>query len=195
MAGRPLINSILRLARAAVAIAMIGAAMSRSLAGEPEKTPADLELKIKAVLVLKLINYVEWPASAFATNNGTFRIGILGDDPFGKLLDEVMAGESPHGRLIEIQRAATPNALENCQLILITTDDKNRSHENCSYFRGKPVLTVGETDQFARKGGMVGFVREKNNVRFEINLEACQAAGLNVSSRLASIARVVESQK
>jgi hypothetical protein len=130
-----------------------------------------------------------------ATNNGTFRIGILGDDPFGQLLDQVMAGESPHGRAIEIQRASTPNALENCQLVLITTNEKNRAHEDRNYFRGKPVLTVGETDQFARKGGMVGFVREKSNIRFEINLEACQAAGLNVSSRLASIARVVESQK
>ncbi len=57
--------------------------------------------------------------------------------------------------------------------------------------QGAHVLTVGETDRFAQSGGMINFVLEENRVRFEINVEAADRAGLKISSKLLELAHVV----
>ena len=53
-----------------------------------------------------------------------------------------------------------------------------------------PVLTVGEHVQFSRLGGVIAFIRDGNRVRFEINLDAADRAGLQVSSKLLRLAAV-----
>lgn len=54
-----------------------------------------------------------------------------------------------------------------------------------------PVLTVGERDNFAQDGGMIGFCLEQNKIRFEINLDAAERAKLRISSRLLALAKTV----
>lgn len=56
------------------------------------------------------------------------------------------------------------------------------------------VLTVGEADQFAVRGGVITFVKEANRLRFEINVDAAGRAGLRISSRLLQLARVVHDE-
>jgi hypothetical protein len=51
-----------------------------------------------------------------------------------------------------------------------------------------PILTVGETPQFLRDGGMVRFHIENNKVRFQINQKNAETAGLKVSSLLLALA-------
>jgi hypothetical protein len=156
-----------------------------------EKPGADLEYKIKAVMLLKLINYVDWPTNTFENSTTPFRIAILGSDPFGIVLDEVLKGEQSKGRSIEIVRAKNSEGCANCQLVFIPSAEKDRSREPF-----KPgILTVSDMDRFARKGGMIGMVRDDKNVRFEVNLEGCARAGLKINSRLSSFARVVTPDK
>jgi hypothetical protein len=181
--------------RVLFAILLLALAGLLRFAPAAEQPAPNLESKIKAVLMLKLVTHVDWPASAFADANAPFQIGILGDDPFGKLLEEVLAGETSHGRAIQIRRSASAADLAACQLIFVSATEKERAQNDVAAFAKKPVLTVSDIEQFARKGGMVGFIREKNSVRLEINIDACAEAGLTVSARLASIARVVENKK
>ena len=54
-----------------------------------------------------------------------------------------------------------------------------------------PTLTVGEAARFAERGGMIGFAIEERRVRFDVNLKAVRAAGLNPSSQLLKVARKV----
>jgi hypothetical protein len=57
--------------------------------------------------------------------------------------------------------------------------------------RGANVLLVGEFPGFAGAGGAFQFVIEDNRVRFLINTDAAQRAGLRLSSKLLSVATVV----
>ena len=54
------------------------------------------------------------------------------------------------------------------------------------------MLLVGETKGFARRGGAINFYSEASRIRFEVNPGAVESAGLRVSSRLLSVATVVE---
>ena len=58
-------------------------------------------------------------------------------------------------------------------------------------FKGHSVLTVGEQEGFAVRGGIVNLTKEKNKVRFEINLDAAKRAGLKMSSQLLKLAKVI----
>ena len=56
----------------------------------------------------------------------------------------------------------------------------------------RPVLTVGETDQFMEQGGVINFVKKEGKVRLEINLDAARQAKLEISSKLLNVADVVK---
>jgi hypothetical protein len=57
------------------------------------------------------------------------------------------------------------------------------------------VLTVGESPDFLRQGGIINFVLEDGKVRFEINQDAATQADLRISSRLLRLARPERSTK
>jgi hypothetical protein len=55
---------------------------------------------------------------------------------------------------------------------------------------GKSVVTVGETDAFIDRGGMIALTADKNRVRLHINPALLRAASLDVSSKLLRVAEV-----
>jgi len=50
---------------------------------------------------------------------------------------------------------------------------------------------VGESEQFARSGGVIGFVIRDETVRFVVNDAARDRAGLRISSRMLSLAAAI----
>ena len=65
-------------------------------------------------------------------------------------------------------------------------------HMNIPLSRPQPGrLVVGELEGFVRRGGMISFVVEGDRVRLAVNPSRAEAAGLRLSSRLLSLARLV----
>lgn len=60
-----------------------------------------------------------------------------------------------------------------------------------AFLRQSGILSVGDMEKFAQKGGVINFVVENNRVGFGINVEAGKGAGLRISSKLLSLARIV----
>ncbi len=60
-----------------------------------------------------------------------------------------------------------------------------------AHLKANPVLTVGDIENFTKAGGVIAFTLEDNRVRFAINVDAAQRAGLKISSKLLSLARIV----
>jgi hypothetical protein len=56
---------------------------------------------------------------------------------------------------------------------------------------GAGVLTVGDFDQFAERGGMIQLIKEGNKFRFAINVDAVNASRLRISSKLLQLAELV----
>jgi hypothetical protein len=146
-----------------------------------------LEYAVKATYLLKFTRFVAWPQAALGTGD-SFNICILGSDPFGATLNQVVAGEQVAGRRIAVQRVDREPAPGACQVLYIGEHyDRPRSTGE----PGHAVLTVGEGSDFARNGGMIGFVIENRRVTFDINWRAAEASGLKVSSGLLTVAKTV----
>lgn len=140
------------------------------------------EYDIKAAFLLNFARFVEWPGASTLP----FPICIVGDDPFGTALDQLVEGETVQGRRIIVRRAA--RVAESCLVVFARPKDTARAIAEA----GPGVLTVGEGDRFVRDGGMIAFVVENRRVRFDINQKAVAAAGLQISSKLLNVARAVK---
>jgi hypothetical protein len=98
--------------------------------------------------------------------------------------------ESVGGRPLRVEKR-NAHAVEGCQLIFIGQNEAPSGPPVIKAVDKRPVLTVGEDADFLRDGGMIRFMRVGNRVRFEINVEAAERAGLQISSRLLRLAEAV----
>lgn len=167
---------------------LLAVAIIISFAGLIPRSPAaPSELELKAVYLFQFSQFVEWPKSAFASPDAPFVIGVVGSDPFGGALEQLVRGEKAAGRPIVVRHLAAPTAISGCQIVYWGPDALGPAAD-----KDRPVLTVGEADDFLRTGGMIRFVRSRNRVRLHINVAAAQTVGLGLSSKLLGIAEKVE---
>ena len=170
---------------------MLALAFICLVAGSPSAHAQAREYQIKAVFLFNFLQFVEWPADAFANDQAPLRIGVLGEDPFGSALDKAVQGETVNGRRIEIVRSAQPEDLRNCHLLFIPRSETRGLEAVLDPLASRPVLTIGEADNFARRGGIIAFYSDGKKVRFEINVGAARKTGLKLSSELLSLGRLV----
>ena len=147
-----------------------------------------LALAVKAAFLYKFEPFVAWPAQAFAAPDSPFNLCVMGDDPFGSLLDRAVDGQTTAGHPVVVERLKSVSADAHCQMLYIATTDTGAAHRAEAAVAGSPVLTVtdGVADPSAK--GMINFVIADNRVRFEIDAAAARQSGLDVSSKLLSLA-------
>jgi len=153
------------------------------------------EYLIKAGFIFNFAKFVEWPATAFAQPDSPIVIGILGMDPFGTIIDQIVQDKKIGARGFVVKRLKWGNdikELRDCKILFVSASEKAHIDEVVQIVKGQPILTVGETPGFAERGGIIRFTVEDNRVRFEINVEAAHQAELTISSRLLTLARIVQ---
>ena len=185
--------SVLRHCRVAL-ILLAMASMSSSWAGAAgaELPTVPGEYDVKAVFLFNFSQFVDWPAPALADPQAPLVIGVLGNDPFGSLLEEVVRGETVSGRQITVQRYARIEDIGECHILFIADSEQARLSQVLAALAGRHILTVGDSDGFASRGGVIRFVNLGNKIRLHINLQAAEAANLSISSKLLRPSYIVE---
>ncbi len=153
------------------------------------------EYLIKAGFIFNFAKFVEWPQTTFAQPDSPIVIGILGTDPFGAIIDQIVQDKKIGGRGFVVKRlkwGADPKDLKECKILFVGASERIHIDELVQIVRGLPILTVGETPGFAERGGVIRLVLEDNKVRFEVNVDAAHQAGLTISSRLLTLARIIQ---
>ena len=150
------------------------------------------EYEIKAAYIYNFINYIDWPQNAFPATGGTITIGVVGQNQFSAAL-EVLNGKQVKGRTVALKQITDIKDLDHCQIVFINASEKSHLPELLGKLKDSRVLTVSEIDGFAQQGGIINFISEHNKVRFEINPDAARQLGLNISSELLKLAKVVKS--
>lgn len=166
-----------------------------ALAPVQAQKPAFDERELKAVFLLNFARFVDWPASAFDHAQSPIVIGVLGDDPFGRVLDGVIAGEMAMNRPLAVRRFAHAENVAACHILFISRSETRRYEQIFASLRERPILTVGDSERFASLGGMIRFVTESNRIRLHVNVEAAKTAGLTLSSRLLRAAEIVRTTR
>jgi hypothetical protein len=169
-----------------VAVLLLG--HGSSSVGQTAPTP---EYQLKAVFLFNFAQFVEWPTSAFPDPSTPLVIGVLGEDPFGPYLDETVRNETVNDRSLVVRRFRGVGEITTCHILFISRREQGRLEEILDSLGGRPILTVSDAHRFASRGGMIRFVTEGGRIRFRVNLEAAQAAGLTLSSKLLRPAQIV----
>jgi hypothetical protein len=157
------------------------------LPGFSADSPNSKEYQIKAAFLYNFTKFVEWPAHSLGSTNAPIIIGVLGRDPFNGELGKVVKDRFVNGHAILVTNVTAPG-LVNAHVVFVPNGEEEKWRETLEQLRGKAVLTVGESDKFADAGGMILFTREGDKVRFEINQDSTDEAGLKVNSQLLKLA-------
>jgi hypothetical protein len=159
--------------------------------GLPAATGTNKEYQLKAGFLYNFAHFVEWPGSAFPDANAPIVIGILGSDPFAHDLDAIVQGEKVNNHPLLVQRYQQIDDVKNCHILFVSRSEAKKLDRLFTSLSNRSVLTVGETDDFVRRGGVIRFITEDNKIRFKINLAAAKAANLTISSKLLRVAQIV----
>jgi hypothetical protein len=149
------------------------------------------EYEVKAAFLLKFHEFVELKVGNFSEKNKVLNLGIVGDDPFESVFSNKMIFLEKAGYQFKIFRSNEFDELKDCQ-ILFFSNIKNRYKDRIlSQIKEKPILTVGEGEDFLFQGGIISFIMEGSKVRFLVNIKNAEQAGLKINSRLLRLARKV----
>jgi hypothetical protein len=153
------------------------------------------EYAVKAAFLYNFARFVEWPGQALGNGGSPLLVGVMGDDPFGNSIDQVVAGKNVNGHPIAVNRLRWGQDLRQCHILFISSSEARRLPQILASLRGASVLTVADMERFDQQGGVVRFFIEDGKVRFEINVDAADRAGLRISSKLLALAKIVRAQR
>ncbi len=164
----------------------IMAALSLAFAASPAHPQAS-EAAVKATFLPKFARYVDWPAGARPGPGQSYRLCIIGQDPFGQLIDRAAAREIVNGRPVTVHRVTTTRFTQGCHLALVSGTAAQSTSEILAALRNRPVLTVTDAREGPQRG-MIHFTIADGRVRFYIDEAAAARHGLSISSRLLALA-------
>jgi hypothetical protein len=151
---------------------------------------APSEYDIKAVFLFHFTQFVGWPEAAFPEPDSKFVIGLVGGDPFGPALESIVGGESVGRHRVAVQNVTDVTSEFRCQILYFSENGEDLL--DLRRLRTAPVLTVGESDSFYKKGGMIQFFIDRRRVRLKVNLEEARAHSLEISAKLLRVADVTD---
>jgi hypothetical protein len=150
--------------------------------------------EVKTAFLFNFAKFIDWPASSFAGPQSPFTICVLGQDPFGTLLDDTLQGKMIGIRPFAVRRLRDKTEAQHCQIVFVSSSESSRLAEILGSMQGQHVLLVGDTNGFATMGGTIEFTLEDSHVRFTINGDAADRSGLTFSSKLLSLATIVRDE-
>ena len=179
---------LMRLRGCVVLLLMAGLAA----AGTDDSPPAaaHTEEEIESAMLYNFAKFVEWPAGALGAAGAPVVIGVLGADSFIPKLDALLHGKTIQGHPIVVHRLDGGDPVKNCAVLFIGPAGRHEMARILQSASGPHILTIGDSAAFVRLGGVIAFLREDHRIRFEVNLDAAQRAGLEVSSKMLRLATV-----
>lgn len=146
------------------------------------------EYQIKAAFLFNFAKFVEWPPEAYSGPASPMVIGVLGDNVFGGSLEQTIRNKTINDRPLQFKAFHSVTEITNCHVLFISPSEEGHFPKIVAALHDASILTVSQSDRFIEAGGMINFVIEENRIRFQINNEAAQKAGLKISSKLLSLA-------
>jgi hypothetical protein len=146
------------------------------------------EYQVKAAYLYNFGRFVKWSQPSNQSPLSSFPICVLGDDHFGPVLDNTVAGERIDNLPITVRRLSSPADATGCRIVFVDRSEEHRLANVLPLLSHSGVLTVSDMPGFTDKGGMIQFRLAGDRVRFDVNLAAAERAGLTLSSDLLKVA-------
>lgn len=150
------------------------------------------EAQVKAAYLINFAKLTDWPAATFDAGQGEFQACLLTQrgEGIGPALAR-LAGKNIQGRALQVKQGARLNELRACQLLVLESGEERQLPAVLEALGNSPTLTVGDFEDFGRKGGMIELGIQDKRIVFDVNLDASTRSGLNFSAQLLKLARVI----
>lgn len=186
--GPPRLEAARPVASTPVAPAVVG------LSSDDAKTEA-----VKVGFLYNFTKLVEWPERAFEGDRDAFHVVVLGHDgddeePLGAILEKTFGKKRVGSRPVVVRRVEELEDVGRAHIVYVGRSFAKNARATAAYLARHPTLVVSSIEDFARDGGMLAFAVEDNKLKFSINLEVAEKSGLVLSSKLLSLARIVETR-
>ena len=148
---------------------------------------ADQEHEVKAACIGKFIPFIEWPSLGDA---GTpFVVGVYGADDYEHTIEDALRGMYVSGHPIVVEQLHSDAEIKTCRVLVSGAASEDRIDRLARLCEKSNTVLIGDSPDFARNGGTIGFVLYQQQVGFEINLDTAKRSGVTISSKLIQLAR------
>ncbi|HIJ89432.1 MAG: YfiR family protein [Desulfobulbaceae bacterium] len=144
------------------------------------------EYEVKAGFLFNFFNFITLPAAA--STQRPMLLVVLDTGPVGASIAEALGNETVLGRPLKVLTSENPDDARQADMVFVPAAYPGKPLPIPAALSGRPIITVGESPDFLNTGGIINFVRQGNKIRFEINPQAAQRAGLKISSQLLRLA-------
>ncbi|HET8704784.1 MAG TPA: YfiR family protein [Pseudomonadales bacterium] len=159
---------------------MVSAASQLSLSAD--EVP---EYQLKAAFLYNFAKFIDWPAGR---SLDSLNICAISSEVVARTLRDI-AKQNVGERRVNILLIGDKGSPAECHLLFVERQYPNYLAQHASQLNG--VVTVGETDDFTSKGGVISFYKENDKLRFEVHLGNAKQTGVTMNARLLRLAKVV----
>jgi hypothetical protein len=152
-------------------------------------TTVDQEHQVKAALIANFIKFIDWPT--LGDPGSRFIVGVYGADTFEHTIEDTLNGRSLSGHPIVVQQIHSDAEMKKCRVVVSGASSEDRIEQLAKICSGSSTVLIGESDDFVKYGGCIGFRLYASQVQFNINLEAAKRSRVTVSSNLSALAHEV----
>lgn len=154
------------------------------------ETSFSKEYFVKSAFLYNFAKFVQWPAESFSDNQSPILLCILGNNPFGSALESI-DGKTVGKRNLVVKYFETMEDIDQCHVLFISKSEKKTLSEILPDVASRHVLTVSDIKNFAQNGGIIGMFTTGKKIHFEINVNSAKRSGLQISSKLLKLAKIV----
>ncbi len=155
------------------------------------QNPAEEQRLLKAAFIYNFAKFTRWPQDTWGGPDGEMILCTAGEDGLVGELGR-LGGKTVKGRKVRVLSLEGVGGPGDCHVLYVARSEQERYVDIVGSVGNDPVLTVSEIPQFGRSGGIIELYHEKDRIRFIINQGAAHRGNLKFSSRLLSLAIVIE---
>jgi hypothetical protein len=148
------------------------------------------EYVIKAAISLNLARFTEWPVDALEADSLTVNLCVFGNKNMRQAFAQME--KKPLGkRSLHVIQMHAPVHLEQCNMVYVSELEEIALMQVLTLVEGRPMLSIGERDDFLKRGGLVNLAMKDGKIQIQVNLDAVARSGIKISSRVLALTSII----
>ncbi len=145
------------------------------------------EYEVKAAFIYNFAKFIEWPEHAISSENDSLKLCIIGDNPFGTVFKKIEGKQVKNKKFI-IEHIKSVSSIKECNMLYISKSEGKNLASIINFANNYNVLTISDEAGFEEKGVIINMFISEEMIRFNVNIDAAQKAGLKISAKLLKLA-------
>jgi hypothetical protein len=145
---------------------------------------------VLAVLTLNIARFSQWPDQTHLAEQDELNLCIVGNNIVQQAFLRINKKQA-NDKIINVIGLSRLTRLKQCHLLYLTDVSKSRLTVLLMELQGKPILTLGESEDFLKMGGMIALLQNNGKMQIMVNLPRVKQAGLVINSSLLKLSKIV----